>query len=320
MLVVLLVLAAPLPAALGDIFQWEYVNNNPLLQKQQSTMPCPDGAGVNGDLTKAWLVGADLTGAFAIGSNLTNADLDAAFLKNVNMSGAAITGADLNHTADSLRGFTKEQLYSTASYQANDLHDVALGFSALSGWDFHGQNLRNAYLLGSKLGNASFSGANLSKANLEQATLTNADLSGSAVTGASFRQTTVSGFTKDQLYSTASYQAKTLAGMDLAFNDLGGWNFRGQDLSNASLDGSVLTNTDLTGAVIRQAILSGATINGFTKEQLYSTASYRAKDLTGVWLRDNDLGGWQFDGQNVTNAQFIGSTERQFHRCGGERG
>ena len=91
--------------AQADIYQWEYINNNPFLPIQQSTTLCPDGAGVTAapgadlsyrDLTQAYLERTDLTGASAIGTNFVNADLSGAFLKNVNMSGAMIGGADLN--------------------------------------------------------------------------------------------------------------------------------------------------------------------------------------------------------------------------------
>ena len=52
--------------------------------------------------------------------------------------------------------------------------------------------------------------ADLTGANLDRSTLTNADLTEAVVTGASFGSNT--GFAKEQLYSTANYQAKDLAG------------------------------------------------------------------------------------------------------------
>ena len=47
--------------------------------------------------------------------------------------------------------------------------------------------------------------------------------------------------------------------------------------------------------------------SGFTAAQLYSTASYQAYDLTGVRL-DGNLAGWNFAGQNLTNASFAYAT------------
>ena len=39
--------------------------------------------------------------------------------------------------------------------------------------------------------------------------------------------------------------------------------------------------------------------------QLESTASYQAKNLQGIGLGDNDLTGWDFSGQNLTNADCL---------------
>jgi len=47
---------------------------------------------------------------------------------------------------------------------------------------------------------------------------------------------------------------------------------------------------------------------GLTAAQLYSTASYKAKDLTGIGLGYDDLTGWNFTGQNLTNADFTYAT------------
>ena len=45
--------------------------------------------------------------------------------------------------------------------------------------------------------------------------------------------------------------------------------------------------------------------SGFTKEQLYSTASYQQRNLRGIGLRGNDLTGWDFSGQDLTGADFV---------------
>ena len=77
-------------------------------------------------------------------TNLTDADLTDARLTDANMGGAIIAGARLenaliagaNLTTMTPGGFTKEQLYSTASYRNGNLRDVALDGNDLSGWDF----------------------------------------------------------------------------------------------------------------------------------------------------------------------------------------
>jgi uncharacterized protein YjbI with pentapeptide repeats len=61
----------------------------------------------------------------------------------------------------------------------------------------------------------------------------------------------------------------------------------------------LLTSANFTGAVITDAAFYGA-----TKEQLYSTASYRQKNLQGIRLDGPSRGGWDFSGQDLTRASF----------------
>ena len=110
-------------------------------------------------------------------------------------------------------------------------------------------------------------------------------------------------FTKEQLYSTASYQEKDLQGITLSSNDLTTWDFSGQNLTDASFRDSTLTDADMSGAVITRATLG----DHFTKEQLYSTASYQQKNLQGIVLSWLNLTGCDFRGQNLMNADMWGA-------------
>jgi uncharacterized protein YjbI with pentapeptide repeats len=65
-----------------------------------------------------------------------------------------------------------------------------------------------------------------------------------------------------------------------------------------------MTGADLTGALV-----AGAFLGGITREQLYSTASYQAKDLRGIGMTGNDLSGWDLRGQNLSNAYFLGDAK-----------
>ena len=115
------------------------------------------------------------------------------------------------------------------------------------------------------------------------------------------------GLTLAQLYSTASYQAHDLTGIRLDGNNLAGANLAGQNLTNASFADATLTGANFTGAVVRGANLSRTDSGtGITIAQLYSTASYQARDLTGIGLDGNNLAGVDLAGQNLTNADFSG--------------
>ena len=192
-------------------------------------------------------------------------------------------------------------------------------------WNTDEQNLRNANFAGKDLSHsnfsrswleiADFSEANLSDAHFNSSVLANVNLADALITGASFGETTPGGFTKEQLYSTASYQANNLQWIDLSENDLSGWDFSGQDLTNAHLAFSTLANAHLADALITGASFGETTPGGFTKEQLYSTASYQEKNLQGISLASNDLSGWDFSGQDVRGASFGSSnfSERQLY-------
>ena len=192
----------------------------------------------------------------------------------MNLTGAEVRGANFENTTS--RGFTASQLYSTASYQAQDLTGIHLNNNDLSGWVFAGQNLTKASFNHATLTNSDFSRANLTYAGFDYATLTNADFRQANLTNASFW-----------------YAALTDA------------DFSRANLTNAYFSYASLTNADLTGAEVRGANFGSTTRRGFfTASQLYSTASYQAQDLAGIHLGSNDLNGWNFAGQNLANANF----------------
>jgi uncharacterized protein YjbI with pentapeptide repeats len=158
----------------------------------------------------------------------------------------------------------------------------------LSGWNSDAHNLRygtfGEYFEEFDLTGANFGGSWLDNANFHSTNLTNANLAGAILTNA-----------------VLSFQD-----IDDVFvgSNLTGANLTGANLTSAVMGGTTLTNADLTGAIVRQAELSQTTSRGFTKGQLYSTASYGSKDLEGIRLMQNDLAGWDFSGQNLQNAWF----------------
>jgi uncharacterized protein YjbI with pentapeptide repeats len=210
-------------------------------------------------------------------------------LRGIKLARNDLTGWDFsrqnieNASFQASTGFTKDQLYSTASYQQKDLRGVGLGGIDLARWDFGGHDLTRASFIGSGLSNTIFIGAR--------------------VEGAAFEFATESGFTKEQLYSTASYQTENLQGINLGRNDLSGWNLSGQNLRDAKFHQSNLTKTDFTDSVIDGAWFWGTIEKGFVKEQLYSTASYKVMNLQRIRFSD-DLSNWDFRNQNLAGSSF----------------
>lgn len=235
------------------------------------------------NLTNASFIDATLSGANFTNANLNYVSFVDALLDGANFTNSIITNTNMGKVV--VRGFTKEQLYSTASYKNRDLTGIWLANNNLKDWNFSGQNLTNAYF--------------------HLADLMGVDFTNSIITGAYIGHS--DNFTKEQLYSTASYKNKDLTGVQFDDLKMNGWNFAGQNLTNASFSGTSLSNADFTDSIITGASLYFATDRGFKKEQFYSTLSYKNKDLTGVDLGDNDLAGWDLSGQNLTNVSFYAS-------------
>ena len=79
-----------------------------------------------------------------------------------------------------------------------------------------------------------------------------------------------------QLQGQEPRTASKLEGVNLT-----GCSFAGQNLTNAIFGFATLTNADFTGAAVARAYLG---FTSLTSSQLYSTASYKAKNLAGIEL------------------------------------
>jgi len=262
--------------------------------------------------------GATLTDASLANADLTNASFETATMDRVDMRGAMIGGANLRGTT--LQGMTKEQFYSTASYQSGDIQRVILDFNDLRGWALSGLNAQNASFQETDLRGASFRQTNLEHTSFLRAFVAGADLTDAIVVNADFSgsQVTISSgkLTAEQLYTTASYQAKDLHGIQLRKRDLSGWNLAGQDLTGASFASSILTGVDLSDAVIARATFNETVSKGLSEEMFYATASYKAQELKGIGMDNNRLVGWNFAGQDLANASFRESSLRDANLAG----
>lgn len=188
-----------------------------------------------------------------------------------------------------------------ASY---DLSDANFNGAILADGYLSRANLTNAWFASATLIGADLGSANLRSAHINEASLTGTDMTNTEVRGASFYGAT--GLTPEQVYSTASYQAGDLTGVQLGLHNLSGWNFSGQVLNGvsflrATVNGADFTNADVRGASFYEAV-------GLTAEQLYSTSSYQMGDLTSLSLYGLDLTGWNFATQNLTDGGFVYAT------------
>lgn len=211
------------------------------------------------------------------------------------------------------------------------------GVSAVPGADLQQRNLSKAYLISADLNNANLrsavldhadlTGANLNNASLMTHRWTGAVLSGASILNANFANAFKRSIEAQQLYSTSSYQDHDLRGIGLGTHNLSGWNFSGQNLAGAEFGGATLTganfsnanltgarfastglnDADLTGAVIRNADFSKMPLSSALRaEQVYSTASYAAKDLRGIVLGGAWIN-WNLSGQNLSGGVFTGT-------------
>jgi uncharacterized protein YjbI with pentapeptide repeats len=338
----LLIFVAALTGSVqADIFEWEWVDpNNPQQGKRQSSTLVPDGTGVNAapgamlagrNLTGAYLLYENLRDANAAGTVLTDADLERADLENAsfagatlsgtNLKGAFLWGADFSNTTS--KGFTSAQFYLHETRQRNEGAFPGINFSDnnLDGWilesiklrdaKFSRSSLRGANFWYSSLVNAKLDHTDLTGANFNEAGLSNADFTGATINHVNFLSSV--GFTLEQLYSTASYQAKDLSQIAFGTMNFSGANFAGQNLSKSNFSNALLTGADLTNADIRGASFwvqypEVLPPRGLTAQQLYSTASYQSGDLNGVSLTSRSFSGWSFAGKNLSNAHLSADT------------
>ena len=335
----------------ADIDEWAYVNpSDPTQGVYQSSVVCPGGAGVFAvpnanlsslDLTQAYLIGANLTNASVNNATLTNANLTNANLTNTQffystLTNANLTGATVVETNFGPTNVTPTQLYSTASYQAQNLQGIGFAGDDLTNWNFSGQNLTNASLQSTNLTNANLANANLTNASLQSTNLTNANLANANLTNASVNNATLTNanltnanltntqffystltnanltgatvvetnfgptnVTPTQLYSTASYQAQNLQGIGFAGDDLTNWNFSGQNLTNASLQSTNLTNANLANANLTNANLTNANLTGVDLRGAQGFAPGSAT-LTNAILTDGTIQGLYLTSSNPT--------------------
>lgn len=256
------------------------------------------------DLTGADLSGSTLGYTYLHSANLTGADLSQANLMNANLAYATLlnaifTGADVRSAIFSadyfagLGGIAPNQLYTTASYLDSDLTGIDLS--------------------GNDLTNANFIGQNLTSARFDHAILSGADFTDAIIAGASFRRdasTALGGLTAGQIYSTASYLAGELTGIQLINNQLSSINLANQNLelaffSNAELTSADFSNSDLGNTYIDNANLTSANLSGVDLRGAYLYLSnFTSANLSGADLRDASFYAANLSSADLSNANL----------------
>ena len=127
-------------------------------------------------------------------------------------------------------------------------------------------------------------GVQLSDRELEYADFNNLNLSGAAFQDSNLR------------HALFGYAFHFPDGSSL--NDV---SFEKSDLTAAQLGNARLTNADFNGAIVTGAEFGGSRLS---REQLYSTASYTNRELQGIGLTRINASGWDFNGQNLSDAVF----------------
>lgn len=241
----------------------------------------------SGDLSGVQMPYVNATGWDLAGKNLKRVDLRSANLTNIVITDADIRNARFGYAGGPSSVYLSEsQFYSTASYKSGDLEGIELQSMDLDGWNFENKRLVEGSFFRARIAGASFTGA--------------------IIRGVEFSYSDV---TEQQIVSTASYANRDLRGVQILDHDLSGWDFSNQDLRGAELSLSNLTGTDFTGADIRGITIShpeSSSLFGLKVDQLYSTASYQQRDLTGVAIGTTDMTNWDLSRQDLAGADFTG--------------
>ena len=173
--------------------------------------------------------GANLNGAGLFGSPEAQREFDATF------QGAQFTDATIRNATLFAGSLTMAQVYSTASYQTQDLRGVSFRakpqfFSLLPydirGWEFRGQDMTRGSLQSAHAANADFSNAKLLHSDLSYADLAGAQFQDAELLEADLFSTDL---------SAASFRNANLAYADLRSADASGADFKGANLGNAGL-------------------------------------------------------------------------------------
>lgn len=274
----------------------------------------------------------NLSGWDFTGQRMENSQFDATNLTNAVFLDAVITGASFassnlastqlyetnNYKNRQLNELRFERM-NLAGWTFADQSLLRTRFSEtpLSGADFDRADLTNAFFSGglthvqsdvsfrgAKLTSATFdtngrwqradlTGANLENARLSNNFFENSDFTDAIIRGAEMRYIVgITGFTLENLYSTASYKSGDLTDVEIDFGELPNANFANVDFSRARLANLQLDGADFRGANLTDATI-GASLNG---------ADFSGANLTNAHVFYDRATSINFRGANLTGA------------------
>jgi uncharacterized protein YjbI with pentapeptide repeats len=257
------------------------------------------------------------------GANFTNADLSETRFKNCSFRGAILRNVELDVDDDcdltdaNITGsriyFNANQLISTKNYKEKDLSYANFG-GDVSGVSFAGFDLRGAFFFSQNL-----EGCDFTNAKIEGAVFGNSrDPSSRSAIG---KYPSKIALSKEQLYSTKSYQEKNLDRVHFTGCDLQDFDFSGQCLGRfvaCDLDGADFSNAyfPTNRSVVSIDPLKERDRYGFRDcyiraDQFHATRNFKLKQLPRSFvLEDMNLNQWDFSNFNLKHVSFRGSEVR----------
>jgi uncharacterized protein YjbI with pentapeptide repeats len=231
------------------------------------------------------LKGASFRGAIFFGSEIEIVEEDIVDVTDATINGVW-RGAGAHFDYYGL-GLSPSQIMSTRSYKIRDLRKCVIRASyrypsrKIASFDFRAADLRESRFYGD------FSQTDFSDARVDRAYFGNDMITFDKI--ASTRD-----FKERRLRVRLSARSGIAAASSPGDWDLSGINLAGSDLSFNPGD------VNFTDATIRDCTIR----HGLTREQLYSTRSYRQGDLAGLRLWSIDLSGWDLSRVNLTGSTF----------------
>ena len=236
--------------------------------------------------------------------NLKNADFSGTTMKDCSFLGGDLTDANFtNATLENVYfgcSLAWKQFLSTRNGKTGDFSKIGLGHASFKGWNFS-----NADLSGKR-----FEGCDFPDCNFDNATI---DVHSFGPARAKYQSEEVEeymrkGLTREQFMSTANYRSKVLYDAYFGSDD----DIRGMDFSRFDLTDTEFRYVDFTDVRLDDATIKKCTFYAptqpkripLTKEQFYSTTTYKSGTVEGVTFYNMDFTGWDFSKVKLVNCKF----------------